>query len=112
MEITIEVGAINTDPIILPTALNDLTINESNATTYSDTGELAFNIGDIETAITDLTIQASSGNTAVVPNTFCYESGCSGIEDEPGIKITAPNGTSNQVRNIRIVPNFEMIYSK
>ncbi|MGE3309235.1 MAG: tandem-95 repeat protein [Limisphaerales bacterium] len=58
---TVSVAAVNDSPTISDVA--NQTINEN-----SNTGALAFTVGDVETAAANLTVQASSSNTTLVPN--------------------------------------------
>jgi hypothetical protein len=58
---TVFVTAVNDPPTI--TDIADQTINED-----ANSGELAFNIGDVETEAVSLTVSGASSNTALVPN--------------------------------------------
>jgi VCBS repeat-containing protein len=58
---TVDVTAVNDVPTLSPVAHQ--TIVEG-----SSTGDLAFTVGDVETAADSLTITATSSNTALVPN--------------------------------------------
>ncbi len=57
---TVTVNAVNDQPTII--SIVDQTINED-----TNTGDLAFTVGDVETAATALTVTASSSNTTLVP---------------------------------------------
>ena len=57
---TVTVNAVNDQPTI--TSIADQDINED-----ANTGDLAFTVGDVETAATALTVTASSSNTTLVP---------------------------------------------
>jgi hypothetical protein len=57
---TVTVNAVNDQPTI--STINDQSINED-----ANTGDLAFTIGDVETAATALTVTASSSNTTLIP---------------------------------------------
>lgn len=57
---TMTVNAVNDQPTI--TTIADQNINEDG-----NTGDLAFTIGDVETAATALTVTAASSNTTLVP---------------------------------------------
>ncbi|WP_164002284.1 Ig-like domain-containing protein [Pyxidicoccus caerfyrddinensis] len=58
---TVDVTAVNDVPTISPVA--NQTIAEG-----SSTGDLAFTVGDVETAADSLTVTATSSNTELVPN--------------------------------------------
>ena len=57
----VDVGAVNDAPTLSDIA--DQVVNED-----ATTGPLAFAVGDVETAAANLTVQAASSNTALVPN--------------------------------------------
>ncbi|CAM3127547.1 DUF5050 domain-containing protein [Corallococcus sp. ZKHCc1 1396] len=58
---TVDVTAVNDVPTISPVADQGITVGSS-------TGELAFTVGDVETAADSLTVIATSSNTDLVPN--------------------------------------------
>ncbi|MCY1080691.1 Ig-like domain-containing protein [Archangium lansingense] len=78
---TVDVTAVNDAPTISPVA------NQSIAED-SSTGELAFTVGDVETAADSLTVTATSSNTALVPN-------------DPANLVFGGSGTS---RTLKVVP--------
>ncbi|MDY7225341.1 tandem-95 repeat protein [Hyalangium sp. s54d21] len=78
---TVDVTAVNDTPTL--SSVDNQTIAED-----SSTGDLAFTVGDVETAADSLTVTATSSNTALVPN-------------DPASLVLGGSGTS---RTLNVVP--------
>ena len=79
------VGSTNDPPVI--SGLTDVTIDEDTST-----GPLAFTLSDLDTALTSLTVTASSSNQTLVPNANIVLSGSGEIRTVTVTPVANANG--------------------